>query len=96
MSRSERLRILSYDISENRRRRRVARLLEDHGTRVQFSVFEMRLSEAALRRVVRQASDELAPGDSLRVYTIGQVGERHCEVVGSGIPVDREAGFWLI
>lgn len=35
--------IVSYDIVENKKRTRVANILEDFGTRVQKSVFECRL-----------------------------------------------------
>lgn len=38
--------VISYDISNNKRRRKVARLMENYGTRVQYSVFECRLSKA--------------------------------------------------
>jgi len=38
------LHIVAYDIAEPRRLTQVARICEDFGLRVQFSVFEMRLS----------------------------------------------------
>ncbi|WP_417812529.1 CRISPR-associated endonuclease Cas2 [Thalassospira alkalitolerans] len=93
MSRSNRLRILCYDISCKKWRRKIARLLEDKASRVQYSVFETRLSDGALARLV----DSLEPFlEGLRVYTIGQTGERHCEVHGAGIPVETETGYWLM
>ena len=64
--------------------------------RCHHSVFETRLTDAALRRLVQQAEKYLAKGDSLRVYTIGRPAERHCEVRGSGVPIETEAGFWLM
>lgn len=47
-----RLWLIAYDISDDRRRTRVAVLLEAHGQRLQKSVFEARLSRAELRRIV--------------------------------------------
>ena len=96
MSRSNRLRILCYDISCKKRRRKIARLLEDKASRVQYSVFETRLSDGALARLVDSLEPFLEGPDSLRVYTIGQTGERHCDVRGAGIPVETETGYWLM
>ena len=90
------LRVLCYDISCDRRRNRVARLLEDHASRVQHSVFETRLTDTALARLVERAEKHLAKGDSLRVYTIGKSAERHCEVRGGGVPIEADATFWLL
>lgn len=41
--------LVIYDISDGRRLNKVAAILKDYGVRVQKSVFELRLSEAALR-----------------------------------------------
>jgi CRISPR-associated protein Cas2 len=96
MSRDSHLRILCYDISCNKRRRRVATLLEDQGTRVQESVFEARLTDRKLRTLIKYLSRHLAATDNLRVYTIGKSGEQHCTVLGMGIPIEIETGFWLV
>ena len=37
------LTIVAYDITENRRLRKIAKICEDYGVRVQYSVFECRL-----------------------------------------------------
>jgi CRISPR-associated protein Cas2 len=39
------LTLVAYDITNDKRLRRVAQLCEDHGVRVQYSVFECRLDE---------------------------------------------------
>lgn len=96
MSRDSALRVLCYDVSNDRRRRRVAKLLEAHASRVQFSVFEARMTAAALSRVVGQVEKHLGKGDSLRVYTVGRTGERSCEVLGTGVPIEAEAAYWLL
>lgn len=96
MARDSQLRVLCYDVSCDRRRRAIARLLEDKASRVQYSVFETRLSENALRRLVAQVAKHLGKGDSLRVYTVGRSGERHCAVYGDGVPIEVEADYWLL
>jgi CRISPR-associated protein Cas2 len=43
--------VVSYDIVNNRRRRKVAKILEDYGTRRQKSVFEARLTPVLWRKM---------------------------------------------
>ncbi len=52
--------VVSYDVVDDARRRRIARMLESHGSRLQFSLFECRMGvgEAALlRKRVAEAAD---------------------------------------
>ena len=58
--------LVSYDIADPKRLRRVARVLEDAGERVQKSVFECGLSPGALhalrlrlRRIINPAEDHI-------------------------------------
>jgi len=95
MTSSKKLRIICYDISDNRIRRRVARVLEEEATRVQFSVFEARLNATATKRLLSRVSSQLEANDSIRIYTIGKTGERYCTVQGDGIPVDKNVSHWL-
>jgi CRISPR-associated protein Cas2 len=44
--------LLCYDVACNRRRRRVASIAEDHGVRLQQSVFEVRLTPSRIRRML--------------------------------------------
>jgi CRISPR-associated protein Cas2 len=60
--------MIAYDISEDRIRYRVAKILENHGTRVQYSVFECRLREQEKKLLREQLLDLLDQGDSLRWY----------------------------
>ena len=43
--------IIAYDITDNKRRIRVAKTLESWGYRIQESVFQLRLDNATLARV---------------------------------------------
>jgi CRISPR-associated protein Cas2 len=96
MSREDKLRVLCYDVSDDSRRRKVARLLEQEATRVQYSVFETRMSIGRLNRLVARVEAKLGKGDSLRVYTISRSGERQSDVRGSGAPIETGANFWLM
>lgn len=95
MARVEMLMVFSYDIGDNRRRRRVAKILEDSMVRVQESVFETRLSAQATERLVRRIEPEMAPGDSLRVYAVGADSLPRCRQIG-GAPLMEDHDFWLL
>jgi CRISPR-associated protein Cas2 len=63
--------LVSYDISDDRRRTRLAETLKDFGQRVQYSVFECRLDPDQLgqlrRRVLREIDQER---DNVRFYRL--------------------------
>lgn len=63
--------LVCYDIIDDRRRAKVARMLEGYGERVQKSVFECYLDprrEAELRRELARLAD--AACDRVRFYTL--------------------------
>ena len=61
--------IVAYDIANNRRRLKVAKILESWGYRIQESVFQLRLDTDSLARVrsslaaLISGSSELSVGD---------------------------------
>ena len=73
--------IVTYDISDDRDRRRVARLLARRGVRLQRSVFEVRVPGGQLPRFLRGLERQLGPQDSVLVFGVPQ------EVVALGVPV---------
>ncbi len=93
--------LVSYDVSTRddagrRRLRRVARLCEDHGQRVQNSVFECLVDAAqwvALRACLVSIADPAQ--DSLRFYFLGAEWRRRVEHVGAKISYDPEAPLIL-
>lgn len=93
--------LVSYDVSTRdeagrRRLRRVARLCEDHGQRVQNSVFECLVDPAQwtkLKAALLAAAD--AEKDSLRFYFLGSEWKRRVEHVGAKPGYDPEAPMIL-
>ena len=57
--------LVSYDIRDDVRLRKVARLLEGYGDRVQYSVFRCCLSLTELQRLRWQLTRAVAPEDSV-------------------------------
>ena len=46
--------VVCYDIADNRRRQKIAKVLEQHGMRCNESVFECLLSEAKIKKMQAQ------------------------------------------
>lgn len=63
--------VISYDVVDDHRRRRLAKYLLDYGTRVQKSVFECYLTPRQYLKVRQGAQEHIEPEeDSLRFYRL--------------------------
>ena len=88
--------LISYDVRTSeqggaRRLRRVARVCQNFGQRVQFSVFECVVDPgqwASLRQALINEID--ADADSLRFYFLGAHWRNRVEHVGAKKSVDQE------
>lgn len=63
--------LIIYDIVDNKRRTKFAKLLEGYGTRVQKSAFEAMLSQKSYEKLVREIPHYINPAsgeDSVRIY----------------------------
>ncbi len=66
----EQLWVIAYDSPSNKRRRKLAKLLEGYGERLQWSVFECHLQPHQLRRL-RDGLMGIATGeDSVRLWVV--------------------------
>lgn len=88
------LRVVSYDIVDDVRRRRVARLLEDEAVRMQKSLFEVRLTERQARDLLARLEMLLGEGDSLRLYTVPDAALPRSHARG-GPMISSGAKYWL-
>jgi len=88
--------VVSYDIVDDRRRSRVARFMEDHGDRVQKSVFECSLEEPELTRLKEKLLDRIDPEvDSVRFYRICNRCRSSIEILGAG-PIKEEESVVIV
>lgn len=93
--------LVSYDVSTReeagrRRLRRVARLCEDRGQRVQNSVFECLVDAAQWVRFRADLLAEIVQGeDSLRFYFLGNEWKRRVEHIGAKPSYDPEGPLIL-
>lgn len=83
--------VVTYDVSSDRHRQKLADSLEAILVRVQLSVFEGEVPEEILERSIQRALPHLdAATDSLRVYHLCAACAPRVDVYGRGAP--QEAG----
>lgn len=93
--------LVTYDVStvtpEGRRRlRRVARVCQNFGQRVQLSVFECAVGETDLARLRHDLLEEMNPAeDSLRLYRMGEDPSRRVEHFGTKPSIDFDDALVL-
>jgi len=81
--------LITYDVAVTssggvKRLRRVARICEDHGQRVQYSVFECEVDPARWTAMCARLIEAIDPEtDSLRFYFLGREWHRRIEHVGA-------------
>jgi CRISPR-associated protein Cas2 len=82
--------VLCYDVSEDRRRNRLARAVSRYLTRVQKSTFEGPLSADALDRLRVDALKIIdAETDSVRVYFLCAGCDARTVIIGTGTFVEE-------
>lgn len=89
--------LVAYDIPDNQRRGKVARILEDFGDRVQYSVFEMELEDSSqLLEMQRRLAGVIdAEVDSVRVYFLCQGCRSKITILGQG-EVYRDQEVYIV
>jgi CRISPR-associated protein Cas2 len=77
--------ILAYDIGDNKRRNKIAKLMESLGERVQGSVFEAYLAPDELEKIYKRSQKVMNDKeDSLRVYSLCLACRGRITVKGEG------------
>ncbi|MCS5691290.1 CRISPR-associated endonuclease Cas2 [Cyanobium sp. FGCU-6] len=66
----ERLWVIAYDSPSNKRRRKLAKLLEGYGERLQWSVFECRLQPHQVARLRQLLARIATADDSVRIWSV--------------------------
>lgn len=91
----EHLFVFCYDVATAKARRRMADILEDKGTRVQKSVFEVRTTLERAEHLLRRLGQERHAGDSVRMYCLTEEGRARSRASG-GAPIPERSEFWLL
>jgi CRISPR-associated protein Cas2 len=90
------LRVVCYDISDDRARYRMSESLLDFGVRIQESVFECCLDDEAYGRMMETIGKvPLAESDRVRVYQVCQKCVKGAEIYGRG-EIASDPDFYLV
>ena len=78
--------LVAYDIPDDQRRTKVAKILEDFGDRVQYSVFEMELDRPEqLDEMQSRLEGVIDPqADGIRIYFLCQGCRTKIAILGQG------------
>ncbi len=95
MTQTDFLAVFCYDVESDKRRRKIAKVLEAHAVRVQKSVFEAWMNPRKIKAVSRESAALLGPRDSLRVYAIGANGYKRTQVFGATVLIGPE-DYYLV
>lgn len=69
---NKKLYLIIYDITDNKRRRKVSKILEKYGIRIQFSAFECELNEQKKKRIINLFEKIIKKDDSIRIYSLAK------------------------
>lgn len=71
MVKNKRIYIIAYDISSNKRRRKIYKLLKNHGIRLNYSVFECFITKKELKEIKEKIKEIISKkNDSVLFYSI--------------------------
>jgi CRISPR-associated protein Cas2 len=88
--------VISYDVADDRRRRRVLALLKGYGRHVQESVFECDLSGTELAAARQGLRDIIEPhADDVRFYFLDRAAVKRIRVLGRG-RVTADPRYYLV
>lgn len=88
--------IVSYDIPDDKRRLRVAKLVLDYGTRVQYSVFECNLDDRQREEMGKRLEDVISLAeDRLRIYPLCANCKREVVLMGEG-KLTEDPGVYIV
>jgi len=88
--------VVSYDIPNDKRRRKVAELLKGYGQRAQYSVFECEIDEQKcdqLEKRLRRQIDEAE--DDVRFYALNEADLKRVRLLGKA-EVHRKAPYTIV
>lgn len=104
--------LVTYDIERDKVRRRIATILEGHGERVQYSVFECQVTASQyrkLKQLIHQVIDQQSTNKadkqkgesssnrlSIRFYSFCTRCAQQVEIMGEGTAFPEDPDYYLV
>ncbi len=88
--------IVAYDIADPKRLNRVAKIIKDYGTRVQKSIFEVKLDDNRFMEMKARIEGEIEPAeDGVKYFPLCEKCAGTIENIGNGIFIDPDKEFYV-
>ena len=85
--------VISYDISEDKRRTKIHKILKSYGQWMQYSVFECNLTDTQYAKLRSRLGKVIEPQDSIRFYFLCACCKDKIERIGGEMPRDESIFF---
>jgi len=88
--------IVAYDIADERRLARIAKIICDYGVRVQKSIFEVTVDSGIFEEMKARVEDVIVPEeDGVKYFPLcGRCAET-VEIIGQGIFTDPDEEYYV-
>ncbi len=88
---------MTYDIANPKRLRRVARIMQDFGQRVQKSIFEVSLTPAVFKQMKFQIDNTIEPAeDGVKYFPLCRKCTTRTELIGQGFLIDPDEEYYIL
>lgn len=89
--------IVAYDIADEKRLARVAKVIKDYGIRVQKSIFELEISPLTFTEMKARVEKEMVPEeDGVKYFPLCEKCAGTLEIIGQGIFIDPDEEYYVI
>ncbi|HIK56243.1 MAG TPA: CRISPR-associated endonuclease Cas2 [Synechococcales cyanobacterium M55_K2018_004] len=86
--------VISYDVTDDKRRTKIHKVLKSYGQWMQYSVFECELTETQYAKLRSRLSTLIKPQhDSIRFYSLCRSCHHKIERIGGEMPRDESIFF---
>ena len=89
--------IVAYDISDPKRLRKVAKIMQDYGERVQKSIFEVSFIPSVFKRMKFQIDSVINDvEDGVKYFPLCGKCSDKIEIIGKGFFIDPDEEYYIL
>ncbi|MBU1055691.1 MAG: CRISPR-associated endonuclease Cas2 [Proteobacteria bacterium] len=89
--------IVAYDIADEKRLARVAKIIKDYGIRVQKSIFELEIDSNTFAEMKSRVEKQIVPEeDGVKYFPVCEKCAGTLEIIGEGIFIDPDKEFYVL